>query len=53
MIKTRLFTSNVKEGISNIGDTASKAIKKGEELLNKFIDAIAILLITSTMLVLH
>ena len=44
------FTSNVKEGISNIGDTASKAIKKGEELLNKFIDAIAILLITSCVI---
>lgn len=44
------FTSNVKEGISNVGDTASKAIKKGEELLNKFIDAIAILLITSCVI---
>jgi len=44
------FTSNVKEGISNIGDTASKAIEKGEELLNKFIDAIAILLITSCVI---
>lgn len=44
------FTSNVKESISNIGDTASKAIKKGEELLNKFIDAIAILLITSCVI---
>ena len=44
------ITSNIKEGISNIGDTASKAVKKGEELLNKFIDTIAILLITSCVI---
>lgn len=43
-------TSKVKEGISNIGEGASKVIKKGEELLNKFIDAIAILLITSCVI---
>jgi len=43
-------TSKVKEGISNVGEGASKVIKKGEELLNKFIDAIAILLITSCVI---
>jgi len=43
-------TSKVKEGISNIGEGAAKVIKKGEELLNKFIDAIAILLITSCVI---
>lgn len=43
-------TSKVKEGISNVGEGASKVIKKGEELLNIFIDAIAILLITSCVI---
>lgn len=43
-------TSKVKEGISNVGEGVSKIIKQGEELLNKFIDAIAILLITSCVI---
>lgn len=43
-------TSKVKDGISAIGNTVSNAIKKGEELLNRFVDAIAILLITSCVI---
>ena len=39
--------SKFKEGISNIGDNVSVLVKKGEQVLSNFIDAIAILLITS------
>ena len=39
--------SKFKEGISNIGDNVSELVKKGEQTLSDFIDAIAILLITS------
>ena len=39
--------SKFKEGISNIGDNVSELVKKGEQALSNFIDAIAILLITS------
>lgn len=39
--------SKFKEGISNIGDNVSGLVKKGEQALSNFIDAIAILLITS------
>lgn len=44
------FVSNVKESISNIGDNVSKWIDKGKEALSRFIDAIAILLITSCLI---
>lgn len=44
------ITSKVTEGISSIGDTVSGWIKKGEEMLSNFIDAIAILLITSCVI---
>lgn len=44
------ITSKVTEGISSIGDTVSGWIKKGEGMLSNFIDAIAILLITSCVI---
>ena len=44
------ITSKIKDGISNIGNSASKAVKNGEELLSKFIDSIALLLITSCVI---
>lgn len=42
--------SKFKEGISNIGDNVSELVKKGEQALSNFIDAIAILLITSCII---
>lgn len=44
------FVSGLKESISNIGDNASKLIQKGGKVLSNFIDAIAILLITSCVI---
>lgn len=44
------FTSKVTEGISNIGNAVSGLVKKGEKMLSNFIDAIAILLITSCVI---
>ena len=44
------FTSKVKEGVSSIGDSASKLVEKGEKMLSNFIDAIAILIITSCVI---
>lgn len=44
------FVSSIKEGISNIGDSASSVIEKGKNLLSNFIDAIAILIITSCVI---
>lgn len=44
------FTSKAKEVISDMGDNVSKWIHKGEKLLSNFIDAIAILLITSCVI---
>lgn len=44
------ITSKVKEGVSNIGNTANKALEKGKELLTNFIDAIAVLIITSCVI---
>lgn len=42
--------SNVTEGISNIGDTVSGWLNKGKQMLSNFIDAIAVLLITSCVI---
>ena len=42
--------SKMKDGIENIGDGASKLIEKGKQTLSNFIDAIAILLITSCLI---
>ena len=42
--------SKMKDGIENIGDGASKLIEKGKQTLSNFIDAIAILLITSCVI---
>lgn len=42
--------SKFKESISNIGDNVSGLVKKGEQALSNFIDAIAILLITSCVI---
>lgn len=44
------LTSKLKDGISSIGNTASEWIEKGEKMLSNFIDAIAILLITSCVI---
>lgn len=44
------FTSRVKESVSNIGDSASKALEKGKRMLSNFIDAIAVLIITSCVI---
>ncbi len=43
-------TSSVKEGISSIGDSVSGIVEKGKKLLSNFIDAIAVLLITSCVI---
>ncbi len=40
----------LKAGVSNIGDNISELVKKGEKALSNFIDAIAILLITSCVI---
>ena len=40
----------LKIGVSNIGDNISELVKKGEKALSNFIDAIAILLITSCVI---
>lgn len=44
------FTSKVKDTISNIGENISEWVHKGEKALSNFIDAIAILLITSCVI---
>lgn len=44
------FTSKAKDVISNIGNNVSEWIHKGEKVLSNFIDAIAILLITSCVI---
>lgn len=44
------FTAKAKEVISNIGDNVSELIHKGEKVLSNFIDAIAILIITSCVI---
>ena len=42
--------SNTKGFIANIGDNVSELVDKGEKILNNFIDAIAVLLITSCVI---
>lgn len=44
------FTSKVKDMVSNIGDGVSEWIHKGEKILSNFIDAIAVLIITSCVI---
>ena len=44
------FTSKAKEIVSDVGDNVSEWIHKGEKALSDFIDAIAILLITSCVI---
>lgn len=44
------LVSKFKDGIANIGNNVSDLIKKGEKTLSNFIDAIAILLITSCVI---
>ena len=44
------ITSKVEEGISSIGNTISGWAEKGKNMLSKFIDAIAVLLITSCII---
>lgn len=44
------FTSKAKEVISNIGDNVSGLIHKGEKALSNFIDAVAVLIITSCVI---
>lgn len=44
------FASKVKDTISNIGENISEWVHKGEKALSNFIDAIAILLITSCVI---
>ncbi|MBO5142939.1 MAG: hypothetical protein J6C46_08155 [Clostridia bacterium] len=44
------FVSGIKDAVSSVGDTVSNLIKKGEQLLSRFIDAIAVLLITSCVI---
>lgn len=44
------FTEKVKDVISSIGDNVSEWLHKGEKMLSNFIDAIAILLITTCVI---
>lgn len=44
------ITSTVTDAISSIGDGVSKLIEKGKNILSRFIDAIAILLITTCVI---
>lgn len=44
------FTTKVKETISNIGEGTTKAVQKAGIMLNNFIDAIAVLIITSCVI---
>lgn len=44
------FTSKVKDVVSNIGEGVSEWIHKGERVLSNFIDAIAVLIITSCII---
>ena len=44
------FISKAEDVISNIGDNVSKLVDKGKKVLSNFIDAIAILLITSCVI---
>ena len=44
------ITSKVEEGIASIGNTVSGWVEKGKSMLSKFIDAIAVLLITSCII---
>lgn len=44
------LVSKFKDGIANIGNNVSELVKKGEKTLSNFIDAIAILLITSCVI---
>lgn len=44
------FTSKVQDTMSNIGNTASNAIKKGEKMVSNLIDTIAVFIITSCII---
>lgn len=44
------FTTKAKEAISNIGSNVSNLIHKGEKALSNFIDAVAVLIITSCVI---
>ena len=44
------FTSKVQDTMSNIGNTASNAIKKGEKMVSSLIDTIAVFIITSCII---
>lgn len=44
------IVSNIKEGISNAGDTVSNAIESGKKMMSKFVDAIAVLIITTCVI---
>lgn len=42
--------SNIKEGVSNIGNKASEILEKGKQVLSNFIDTAAILIITTCVI---
>jgi len=42
--------SNIKEGVSNIGNKASERLEKGKQVLSNFIDTAAILIITTCVI---
>ena len=44
------IVSNIKEGISNVGDTVSNAVEGGKKMMSRFIDAIAELIITTCVI---
>lgn len=44
------FLSKFKNSVSNLGENVSELVNKGEKELSKFIDAIAVLLITSCVI---
>lgn len=48
--KENSITSKAKDAVNSLGNGASSLIKKGENMLSNFIDAIAILLITSCVI---
>ena len=44
------WLSNIKDGITSIGDKASQLMEKGKQVLSNFIDTIALLIITTCVI---
>lgn len=50
LAKSDNLLDKIKDSISNVGDAVSEGLQKGEKKLNEFIDAIAVMLITSCVI---